>query len=147
MSATRRARIERLLAVRTRELDVARAALGAASRERVRATAAEEQAERAWEDRARSLVAVSSLTMDALVQAHAHLGGLRRRADLEAAALLDARRREAVALQTCVQADRQVKKMEIWSDRLAEIERAEANRRERLVTDEVAARTFARAGA
>ena len=147
MSSTRRARIERLLAVRTRALDVARAALGSACRERVKATVARDLAERAWEERAQLLMTVSSLTMDALALAHAHLGGLRRRADHEAATLLDAQRREGVALQACMEANREVKKMEIWKDRLAELERAEENRRERIITDEVAARTFARAGA
>jgi hypothetical protein len=147
MGSARRARVERLVAVRAQKVDVARTALGGAQRARILATEAQDAAEAAWLDRVRALASARLPTVDALVEGRAHLDGLRRRANAAAVAVLDARRAEQAALVACLMADRELKKVETWRDRLAEAERAEADRRERLLTDEAAARIFVRGAA
>jgi hypothetical protein len=86
-------------------------------------------------------------TADALADARAHLDGLRRRANTAGMAVLDAQRAEQAARVACIMADRELKKVEAWRDRLVEAERAEADRRERILTDEAAARIYMRGAA
>jgi len=144
MNSSRRSRIERLVAVRARQLESARTALGAAHRAALRAEEAREASERTWLDRALALERSPAPTMDALVEARAHLDGLRRQADHAGLVALRARSALSVARNACLDADRQLKKLEIWRDQLVETERVDEARRDRLLTDEVAARTFAR---
>lgn len=144
MSNSRRSRIERLVAVRARQLEAAQTALGAALRDARCAEEARDASERAWLDRTLTLERAPAPTMDALVEARAHLDGLRRQADLAGLSLLRARGSLSAARNACLLADRELKKLEIWRDQLAEAERLNEARRERLVTDEVAARAFAR---
>jgi hypothetical protein len=144
MNSSRRSRIDRLVAVRARQLESAQTTLAAAHRAARSAEEARDAAEHAWLDRAVTLERAPAPTMDALVEARAHLDGLRRRADLAGIAALRARGVLASARNACLDADRELKKLQIWRDQLVEVERADEARRERLVTDEVAARVFAR---
>ena len=142
--ASRRERVERLLALRERAVESARAVLAAALRATASAAEALSATESAWSTRAASVAAARFPDVDALMQAHAHLDALRRRADLAATELTNARNQEEGARAGCMRAERERKKLELWRDRLLSLEAQAERRSERLATDEVAARTFTR---
>lgn len=140
----RRERVERLLALRERAVESARAVLGAALRATAQAAEAQAAAERAWSTRAAAVAVARFPDVDALMEAHAHLAALRLRADLAAREHTAARAKEELARASCMRAERERKKLEIWRDRLLSLEAQAERRSERLATDEVAARTFVR---
>jgi flagellar biosynthesis chaperone FliJ len=140
----RRERVERLLTLRERAVESARAVLGAALRVTAQAAEAQAAAENAWSTRAAAAATTRFPDVDALMESHAHLDALRRRADLAATELTAARDKEEVARAGCMRAERERKKLELWRDRLLSLEAQAERRSERLATDEVAARTFVR---
>jgi flagellar export protein FliJ len=142
--SSRQQRIGRLVDQRERGVDAARTALGSAVRAVRAAEAVRDDAEAAWCNRANELAREGSPTVGSLVDARAHLETLRRRAEAAAAKLAIARRGADAAREACVRADRELKKMEVWQDHLVEAERVELERKERLRTDEAAARSFVR---
>lgn len=142
--ASRRDRVERLLGLRERALETARVALASATRSAREASMAAAEAESAWSALATICAGAPFGTIDALVDAHAHVAALRRRADAARARAVAACAAEDTARAGCVRAERERRKLEIWRDRLDEIARAAESRKERLATDEMAARTFVR---
>jgi flagellar export protein FliJ len=143
----RRERVERLLGLRERALEAARVELAAAARAASEAAEVAALSERAYGDEAARCAAGAFATVDALIEAHAHVAALRSRADADAARVEKLREAEAEAREACVRAERERRKLEIWREKLVEVERAAENRKERVATDEVAARTFVRSHA
>jgi flagellar biosynthesis chaperone FliJ len=141
---SRSQRVDRLLALRERALEATRLALGAATTAAAAAARAQDAAQVAWAQRAEAFAAAAFATVDLLEEAHAHVGSLRRRADLAGEALAAARASEDECRAACARAERERRKLELWRERLAEIDRAAERRLERMTTDEAAARTFAR---
>lgn len=141
---TRRRRIERILRVRARQLDVARAALASAARAAAEASAARSAAEGLWSQAAVTITSSPPRSVDALIDARAHLSTLRRRADLAAEALAKAASGERDARAACLRAEREHKKMTRWLEMVAEGEQAQAVRQERRAADEHAARVVMR---
>jgi flagellar biosynthesis chaperone FliJ len=146
MDSSRKRRIVRLVTARSRLLDAARGELGRAQRALSEAADAERAAQRAWTERAEAVAAEAFVSVDAIADSRAHLEGLRRRAEVAAAATERARTEEQTRRDACIAAEREVKKVEIWRDKIQEAERAIAARQERVTADEIAARTFAREG-
>ena len=144
MDSSRKQRIARLLAARSRGLDAARGELGVAQRAAREAAATELAAQRAWSDRAEALATASFPDVDAIVDSRAHLDGLRLRAEAASKATEQARAEELLRRDACIAAEREVKKVEIWRDRIEEADRARVARQERVTADEIAARTFAK---
>jgi flagellar biosynthesis chaperone FliJ len=144
MDSTRTRRIARLAAARSRELDVARGELARARRATGEAEAIEAAASRAWRQRAEALASTSFTSIDDLMISRAHLEGLRLRETTAAAALASAREAENTRREACIRAEREVRKVEIWREKIEEAERAITVRRERVTADEIAARTFAK---
>ena len=144
MDSSRKRRIARLVAARTRVLDAARGELGRAQRATSEAAAAELAAQRAWGDRADALATASFADVDAIMDSRAHLDGLRRGAEAATSVTERAREEERARRDACIGAEREVKKVEIWRDRIEEADRARVARQERITADEIAARTFAK---
>lgn len=144
MDSSRKRRIGRLVAARSRVLDAARGELGRAQRATSEAAAAELAAERAWADRAEALATASFPDVDAILDSRAHLDGLRLGAKAATKATERARDEEVLRREACIAAEREVKKVEIWRDRIEEADRARVARQERVTADEIAARTFAK---
>lgn len=136
-----------LLGLRERALESARMELAEAARAANRASDAAEEAERAWSSEAASCAGASFATIDALVEAHALVEARRSRADAAASAAKAARAAQEAAREACLRAERERRKLEIWRDKLLDLERAAEGKRERIATDEVAARTFVRSHA
>ena len=144
MDSSRKRRIGRLVAARSRVLDAARGELGRAQRATSEAAAAELAAERAWADRAEALATASFPDVDAILDSRAHLDGLRLGAEAATKTSERARDEEVLRREACIAAEREVKKVEIWRDRIEEADRARVARQERVTADEIAARTFAK---
>jgi hypothetical protein len=144
VDSSRKRRIVRLVAARARLLDVARGELARALRSTAEAAEASRAAQRAWSDQAEAVAAASFANVDEIADSRAHLDALRRRAELATEAMDRARAHEHARRAACIAAEREVKKVEIWRDKIEEAERAIAARQERVAADEIAARTFAR---
>jgi flagellar export protein FliJ len=144
MDSSRKRRIVRLVTARSRVLDAARGELGRAQRAVSEAAEAERAAEQAWSDRAEAVAAATFASIDAITDSRAHLDGLRRRARAATTATARARIEEQARREACIAAEREVKKVEIWRDKIEQAERAIEARRERVTADEIAARTFAK---
>lgn len=138
--ASRVKRVEQLLALRERALEGARAALATAQRATAAAITAHTAAEQAWSGRSEQIAGARFTSVVELSDAHAHLRTMRMAADEAAGHVQIARAREDDARAECVRAERERRKLEVWRDKLAALERQAEARRERLATDELAAR-------
>lgn len=133
-------RAARLVDLAEKALDSARNRAAAAERATTEAQAEAEQAERVWvaatHGFAKGVVSVEDLSRQG-----AHLRTLRTHADIAIKRLEKARADEKTARELVLEASRERQKLELWRERLREVEREEEARIEQLATDELAART------
>jgi hypothetical protein len=144
MDRARLKRVEKLVEMRQAAADVARGAFADARRAAERAHEGHEAGRAAWAARAEEIAGARYRDIDELVAARAHLETLRLREAALARAAAAADAVEATRREECLSAERELSKLERWRASLLDQERAEEARRERLQTDEIAARTFAR---
>ncbi len=144
MDRARLKRVERLVEMRRASADSARAAFAEAQRGAERARAALEAALAEWSTRAAEIATTRYHGIDELVVARNHLESVRLGIEVLGRAAAAADAAERARREECLCAERELSKLERWRESLHEQERAEEARRERLQTDEIAARTFAR---
>lgn len=127
----------RILDLRKRAADVAQQALATAAAAARNRRDELEHAERAWSARADEPVAG---TVADAIEAHAELAFLshERRRKLESAR--DAERAEDSQRAAALDAQKEVRRFELWQDSMARAEREVVERTEQRVTDEHAAR-------
>ena len=142
MSELKLRRIQRLIDARSKTLDHARGALSEAQRSTARARAQRDEALRTWSEQADAMAKLTHPTVGALSESRAYLESLRCRLDLATAALTRAENEERARRDACIAAEREVKKMELWRNRVLEGDRLLAARGERAANDELGARTF-----
>ena len=116
----------------------AKAKCALAERALAEARASAERAEAHWQTTARQPLQVARATD--LEEHGAYLRALRTRADAAARGVEQAVTAERAASAEVTQTATERRKLEMWRDRMAEAERAEEARRERLANDELAAR-------
>jgi flagellar export protein FliJ len=139
MTAERLTRIERLVSVRQRQLEVVRDELAQAQRKLNEAAQLAQQAENIWHERSESLRNRSG-TIAELIDTRNYIRSLRSKADhhkhqLNLAAKTYAEGQIAVRHAHC-----EVRKLELWSDKVAKELRDKRSRRERKQDDALAAR-------
>jgi flagellar export protein FliJ len=140
VSAVRLARIARLLRLRERERDEAQAKLADARRA---TEAAREDVHRAtlrWQEEVARSEADGDVPVSEFALRRMHLQSLRREIDRATARLRSAEAREARELAATTAAQRELRKMEVWSENEANRLRVEEQRRDQGLTDEIAAR-------
>ena len=142
MSELRLRRIQRLIDARQKAVDIARAALSDGQRATATARGEREEAYRTWSVGSDAAAKLTHPTVGALSEARSFLETLRRRVDVADKVLAQAEAEEHKRREACIAAEREVKKMELWRERVAEGERLLAARIERTATDELAARTY-----
>ena len=139
MSGDRLERIERLVAVRQRQLDIVRDKLAEAQRELARASQEASDAEAAWHRRACE-AAPAAATISEMMAERAYLETLRNRAEQSRHELKEATSRHCARREAVCTAHRELRRLELWSEQVAETLRQEAGRKERMREDELAAR-------
>ena len=143
MSASRATRATRIAELRERAVREAQAALAESARAVAAARAAVAEVERSWSAQADRIGRCTSPT--GLAEASAYLDTLRRRADqaqqnVTACQAVEVRMREKVQ-----RARMEQRKIELWRDGIVESLSEEEARRERVASDELAARMRERA--
>ncbi len=132
-------RINRLVTIRERDRDSARGELAEATRDAESAKHAHEQAASRWEVEADEVAAVDSVgSIHEFAEQRRHLNALKREVDRA-----NRQRKEAEAVQddkrvAATDAQRELRKMELWSEAQAERIRLDDKRRDQKTTDEIA---------
>lgn len=144
MSTERRNRVERVMQVRSRALDIARGDLATASREVLRIELEHEAAVTLWLERANLPVGMTFERTEMFADQREHIDSLRKRVEQLEKNLMSARAREAACRERAKRAQQELKKIETWRDSLDAQIREQESRRERKTTDELAARRLGR---
>jgi flagellar export protein FliJ len=131
-----------ILDLRAKTRDEARTATALAMRRVEDAKQAQTERELAWTRRADEVVKPVATSAAEFAEARSYLAYMRKAADAAQAALDDALATESSERQELLHAETEVKKIESWIDAALTEERAEETRRERVTTDELAARRF-----
>ena len=140
MSDAKAARIERLITLRSRAVDIAQSSLAAAARATGLARQAQEHAEQAWLAEVALHASASETTMADFTESRLMILALRQRADALVLHVQEAQAKEDQQREVLTDARRELRKLELWRDSIVESSRQESARRERVATDEIAAR-------
>ncbi|MBM4376310.1 MAG: flagellar FliJ family protein [Deltaproteobacteria bacterium] len=140
MSARRLERIARLIRLRERARDEAQAKLAEARRATEAARDEVRRATQRWQDEVASADAETAVPMSEFALWRMHLQSLRREVECAATRLDSAERREADELATTTEAQRELRKMELWRESEADRMRTDALRGDQALSDEIAAR-------
>lgn len=140
MSQAEVKRAQRLVGLRGRALDGAKAVLAREVRDRAAAEAERDRAEARWREEAASLAQQEAADVEEWTRRHAYVRSLRARLEHAEAARVEALRREALALEALIAARVEVKKMEAWRDAKVAERDAEADKLAQERMDEVATR-------
>ena len=143
MSGERVRRAERIVDLRKRAVELAQSVCAKATMAAQEAEQCAREAELAWSSAGESPDGRCASSTD-LAESSAWLRTLRLRADRAAARSREARKEVEVAHASLVAARSELRRIELWRDGLASAERAVADRKERIASDEVAARTARR---
>jgi flagellar export protein FliJ len=141
-------RIQRLVDLRERERDSARGELADAQRHAARAQARHESAERRWADEADAAAEPGEVaSMRDFAESRMHLDSLRRVADRASEQRRRAEGEEDRKRDAATEAQRELRKMELWSEAQEDRLRELGLRADQRVTDELAARIVHRSKA
>jgi flagellar export protein FliJ len=140
MSRQRLKRIARLVALRESARDAAQAKLAEARRMTEAARNELAEAETAWRVEADAVAAETALPASEFALRRAHLQWLRRAIDRAAERLRLSEEHEHKELEATTQAQRELRKMEVWSETETARHQLEENRKDQILTDELAAR-------
>jgi flagellar biosynthesis chaperone FliJ len=131
--------VERLVELGREAVNAARASVGAAARAVAEARDDASREEHAWSDAAQVFGTGVARASD-LAEQSAHLRTLRHRADAASRRLERAVLEERRCAAAVVKAAMELRKLELWRDRMAQGEREEEQRQEQRRSDELAAR-------
>jgi flagellar export protein FliJ len=137
-------RIERLASLRERERDSARGELANAQRATERAERAHEEAENRWVEEVADSESDAPVSIHDFAVQRMHLHTLRREADRAQLRKEQAQAHEQQKLEAATAAQRELRKMELWSESEIERQRTEHERLDQKITDELAARIVQR---
>ncbi len=144
MSGERVRRAERIVDLRKRDVELAQAVCAKATMAAQEAEQAARDAEQAWMSAGETTSDGSCASSTDLAESSAWLRTLKLRADRAAARSREARKEVEQAHASLVAARSELRRIELWRDGLASAERAVTDRKERIASDEVAARTARR---
>lgn len=132
-------RIQRLVNIRERDRDEKRGALSEAQRQTELARAAQQDAETTWQERAAGVGATTVTSASEFAENRMHLADLKKHAEHRRIAHEEAEQEESERRSDAQDAQRELRKMELWSESEAEKIRKERARQDQIVTDELAA--------
>lgn len=136
----RLSRIKRLVDLRERARDHAQNALANARRKADSDRKAHTDAQNNWESECNDEESDSGVaSVRDFAERRSHLNTLRRKVDRAAAKRDHSEHEEADRLEQATEAHKELRKMEIWNDNETKRIQQETNRRDQIVTDEIAA--------
>ncbi len=131
-------RLQRLIDIRTRAANVEEAKVASALLKIRMEEAKHMEALRRWEAEADR--STTQMTCGDLALERKHLAALRVDADKQRLAVEEAKREESIARVALLQARQALRTLELWREGIKEAANAEGARKDRMATDELAAR-------